>query len=370
MATLSRPTPPRQHRSPVRFVSEDLTHIIERFHSIAADVLSAEGLAVHPGLYRYHDAVGTFSGAARYVRYHADLMRLAWAPGEEPVVVDAGCGFGFTMIVAALLGARLVRGIEINAEMAASVAAYLPLLPDEVSQRLHVQCGNVTAMPYPDHSADVILSIEAISHYLYVDAFVAEARRVLRAGGVLVISDGNNGSNPRIRRETYQIWEAAELGPAGQKLGGHILGAPYVEVRLELLREQFPGLDDKVRAEIATRTAGFTEEQLVAACSAYLQTGVLPDSHYRRGKLAIAPDGTAMERLFSPRGLALALERRGFRARAHGYWGGANGVPWVRATNRLLASLSPLTVPAAPAFRVIARKLSNGEPARTPEEAI
>jgi SAM-dependent methyltransferase len=334
----------------------DLAPITKRFQAIANRVLGADDLQVDPWLYRYCGSVGDPRGAARYVRFHADLLELAGAGNDPPVVVDAGCGFGFTMIAHALLGARQIRGIELNADMVSSVEAYLPLLPEDVFSRIEVVKGNVTAMPYEDASADIVLSLEAISHYLDVDAFIDEARRVLAPGGLLIIADGNNGSNPVVRRRTHGIWEAVERGPAGQTIHGHQLGIPYAEVRRQILDERFPDLSEAARSEIAHRTAGFTEDQLIAAAQVHVETGALPSSVYHRGKLAIAPDGAAMERLFSPHGLAQKLGHRGFRAKAYGYWGGANGSQPVRAANRILAALSPITIPTAPSFRVVGRK--------------
>jgi SAM-dependent methyltransferase len=341
-------------------MSGDLSPIIERFQAIAKDVLSATDLNVDPWCYRYCGSLGDPSGANRYVRLHADLLALAETDDRDRVVVDAGCGFGFTMVLHALFGARQVRGVELNADMVSCVEAYVPLLPADVSSRIEVFNGSVSEMPYDDASADIMLSIEAISHYLDVDAFIDEAFRVLRPDGVLIIADGNNGSNPLVRRKTYEIWEAVERGPAGQTVHGHVLGTPYVEVRRELLYEHFPSISDATRAQIAQRTAGFTREQLFVAAQNHLDTGAVPAAAYKPRQLAVAPDGTAMERLFAPGKLAQRLNRRGFVASAYGYWGGANGSSLVRSANRALSALSPVTMPTARAFRVIARKPAAG----------
>jgi SAM-dependent methyltransferase len=334
----------------------DLSPIADRLQSIASRVLGAADLQADPWLYRYCGSVGDPRGAARYVRFHADLLKLAGAPDDRPLIIDAGCGFGFTMIAHALLGARQVRGIELNSNMVSSVEAYLPLLPEDVSSRIEVLQGSVAAMPYEDASADIVLSLEAISHYLDVDAFIDEAFRVLAPGGLLIIADGNNALNPLVRRRTQQIWEAVESGPANQTVHGHILGEPYVEVRRRFLEEHFAAIDALNRSEIARRTAGFTEAEVMAAARQYLETGALPNSPYHRGQLATAPDGTAMERLFSPWRLARTLGRRGFQTRAYGYWGGAGGSQSIRAVNRLLTALSAITMPTAPSFRVVGRK--------------
>jgi SAM-dependent methyltransferase len=335
---------------------DDLARPTERFAAIASRVLEAKNLPLDPWFYRYCGATGDPAGADKYIRYMADTLRLGWPAGGEPVVIDAGSGFGFTLIAVVLLGARLAQGVEINHGMVQTVETYMPLLPDDVRQRITVTEGTVHEMPYADGSADLVLSFEAISHYRDVERFISEARRVLRSGGALLISDGNNGSNPLVRRGRSDIWQAFEQGPEGAQVHGHLVGVPYEQVRADLIAKQFPAISASDRRELARRTARYTSEQTAAAAQAYVEKGEMPDSLYRRGQLAFALDGTAMERLFSPHALAKQLDDSGFDARAYGYWGGAAGVGWVRRANRVLAALSRITMPTAPSFRIVARK--------------
>jgi SAM-dependent methyltransferase len=337
-------------------MARDLTPIAERFNAIASRVLSADELPADPFLHRYCGSNADPAKALKYVRHQTDMLDLARVDSQGAVVVDAGCGFGFAMIVQALLGARLVRGLEVHKPMVETAIAYLPLIPPDVSSRLEISEGSVAEMPYDDDSADIILSIEAISHYLDVDAFIEEARRILRPGGVLIVVDGNNATNPLLKRRTVDLWEAFELGPEGREVDGHVIGVPYVELRRRLVEARFPDLPGSVRDEIATSTAGFAEAQVIEAANEYVASGTLPSSPYRRGQLAIDPDGRATERLFSPHGLARDLGARGFSAQAYGYWGGADGNPLVRFANDVLTSASRVTMPTCRSFRVIARK--------------
>lgn len=330
---------------------------VARYREIAGAIIAAKDLDLDEWLYRYCGMTQTPAGAARYLRFQADLLELADVSDPNRVMVDAGCGFGFSMVAHVLLGARRVRGVELNQSMVDSVAAFLPRLPEDVRERIEVTQGSVHSMPYEAASADVVLSLEAISHYLDVDAFIDEALRVLRPGGCLIVADGNNGLNPQVRKKTHEIWQAVESGPGNRTVHGHPIGPCYEEVRRDLLARQFPEIDEAARREIARRSAGFTESELAEAARRHRADGSLPNRPYRSGTLAVAPDGTAMERLFSPPALARRLKQRGFaRSRAYGYWGGAGASPLVRTANRILTTLSPVTIFTAPSLRLVARK--------------
>ena len=133
-------------------------------------------------------------------RYH---MALRYVAGKD--VLDIACGEGFG---AALLGtaARSVVGVDIAAEAVAHAAARYG------RDRLRFVEGSVTAVPLPDASVDVVVSFETIEHVAEHDAMLAELRRVLRPGGVLLIStpdkaeytDATGLTNPFHVKELYR----------------------------------------------------------------------------------------------------------------------------------------------------------------------
>src|SRR5437660_1444086 len=85
-------------------------------------------------------------------------------------------------------GTERLHGIDNYPAMIDTIEAYKPLLPDDLASRLCVVKGDAAEMPYDDGEFDVLLSIEAISHYLDVDGFLREASRVLRPGGTMIVS--------------------------------------------------------------------------------------------------------------------------------------------------------------------------------------
>lgn len=316
-------------------------------------ILDARLPQFDPWLYRYCGRLLDPVSARTYVRHTMDLLAFGRVDPPGIRALDAGSGFGFTLLTLAALGASEVHGLEVHPPMVETVEAYLPLLPHEVASRVQVRQGSVSEMPYEDRSFDLVLSIEAISHYRDVEGFVRETARVLRPGGVMIISDGNNGLNPLTRRKTHQIWKAFEHGPAGS-IHGHRVSQSYEDKRRRFVEEAFPEVP---AAQMARETSGMTFAEIEEACGRYLTTSRFPGSIYTGKDVPVEPDGgTVMERLFNPYRLGRWLTEAGFTTRVKGYWGGASGRPVLRATNTLLSIASPLTIYSARGFLIAARK--------------
>ncbi len=122
--------------------------------------------------------------------YHSsgpDLARLvegAGLTGKERVL-DIGCGAGHTAIALAPHALR-VTAVDITPEMlgvAADLAARRGL------GNIDFERQDATSLPYPDARFDVVSSRVAAHHYHDVRAFVAEAARVLKPGGRLLLAD-------------------------------------------------------------------------------------------------------------------------------------------------------------------------------------
>jgi SAM-dependent methyltransferase len=323
--------------------------------AVFRDVLEAELPEFDPWLYRYCGDLTEPAAAERYMKHLIDMLEFAEVDPDGIDAVDAGSGFGFTLIALALLGANHARGVEIYDRMVETCLAYAHLLPDDVRERIDVYRGSVSEMPYDDDSADLVVSNEAISHYRDVDAFILEAHRVLRPGGCIIVADGNNGRNPWIRRKTRDLWDAFELGPTETD----VVHGVRVEHRYQAEREQFVRRDfPEVPAErMARETFSMTFPEIADACRRYIRDGSFPGSIYDRSTVPLNPnDGTVIERLFDPYELAKRFERVGFTTKTRGYWGGASGRPVLRVANSVLALASPLTIFTARAFRIAARK--------------
>ena len=152
-----------------------------------------------------NDARDTFRKAARDFgldpddRWVGDYVASEWASirhilqsyigdlsGQK--IMEFGCNYGATSIVASHLGAR-VTGVDVDAEnitlACANAAQYAA---GESIELLHV--GDTRKLPFEDGCFDVILCISVLEYVApeHLNAVLAEIDRSLKPGGILIIS--------------------------------------------------------------------------------------------------------------------------------------------------------------------------------------
>jgi O-antigen biosynthesis protein len=112
-------------------------------------------------------------------------VRYAWAASlvAGRKVLDAGCGLGYGAAMLARAGAT-VTGVDI-AE--AVIEAGRPSAGPQVD----LQVGDVRSLAFDDRSFDVVVCFEVVEHIDERDAVLAELRRVLVPGGLLLVSSPN-----------------------------------------------------------------------------------------------------------------------------------------------------------------------------------
>jgi SAM-dependent methyltransferase len=114
---------------------------------------------------------------ARY-RLAVDLV-----PGRR--VLDAGCGVGWGSELLRLSGAMSVVGVDISEEALADARRRAP--------ECEFVPGDLAKLPFPDHEFDVIVCMEALEHADDTAGALDQLARVLRPGGVLLVSSPNPG---------------------------------------------------------------------------------------------------------------------------------------------------------------------------------
>jgi SAM-dependent methyltransferase len=106
---------------------------------------------------------------------------------DGALVVDIGSGTGgVTRQIAGRFPAATVMGLEPSAALTRKAEALAGSLPN-----LSFAVGDGTALGLDDASADVAILHTVLSHVPEPDLLVAEAARILRPGGTLVICDAD-----------------------------------------------------------------------------------------------------------------------------------------------------------------------------------
>jgi ubiquinone/menaquinone biosynthesis C-methylase UbiE len=326
-----------------------------RMHEVISHILNKNPATPLPqAFYEYCRPLADRKSLATYVRHKLDTIHLTGRGIRGSVILDAGCGFGITCLLFSLMGAKESHGVDIMESRLSAFEAFLERL--NLRLPIYPKLQSVSALDYSADLFDIVFSNEAISHYRDLPRFFKEMHRVLKKGGVLVISDANNGANPSLVRESRRIWDRFEQGPVGS-VGRHKIEKPYAAMRQEIIQKAFPQLSMGELADLRKGSFGMDQKEILQASQEYMRSGKLPQSFYTGRECPLNPvTGAVIERFFHPLRLAREMSSYGLRAKAYAYFGGARGNPFIRITSRLLASFSRLTIHFAPGFKIVAVK--------------
>ncbi len=307
-----------------------------------------------PWLPVYCGSLRESGNLVKYLRHLEYMFDLAGVETRGLRVLDAGCGFGLTCVACYFLGAREVHGVDAYQGMISTfqsyIAEFMPRSP------IYPKVSDVAKMTYADGVFDAVLAVEAISHFHDLPRFFQEAHRVLRVGGALLISDGNNPCNPLIKHKTRRIWDSFEKGDPVAHASDGSVRKPFVVLRQEIIERSFPDLSRASVQELARRTFGMTEEQVIVACRRFLRDGLMPEQRDQSRDCPLDPIGHVyIERLLNPFDLRRQLDDAGFETRAYAYLGGARG-GITGLLDQALRPLGRLLIYAATGYKIVAVK--------------
>jgi ubiquinone/menaquinone biosynthesis C-methylase UbiE len=135
---------------------------------------------LNPERFDPQEGAGRLIDSEHRARYHWASRTVA---GKD--VLDAACGVGYGVEILAAAGAKSVSGIDLDPE---AVATAKERFGEHAAALVE---GDLRELPFEDDSFDVVTSFETIEHMEEGERALAEMRRVLRPGGLLIVSSPN-----------------------------------------------------------------------------------------------------------------------------------------------------------------------------------
>ncbi|EFQ23070.1 transcriptional regulator, MerR family [Aminomonas paucivorans DSM 12260] len=186
-------------------------------------------------------------------------LALAGSLPQAPEILELGCGEGTVAMLLAEATGGTVTALDLHQH-------YLDTLTERarargLEDRIRPVQGDVAALPFPDHSFDLVWG-EGIVFVLGMERALAEWRRLLRPGGWLALSEAFLAEGP-LPEEVRTFWErvypqalsaeenAALFRAAGYRNVGHFVqpDGDWWEPYYTPLGKRLPALREKYQEE-------------------------------------------------------------------------------------------------------------------------
>ncbi len=141
---------------------------------------------------------------------HVATYRFCAPYVENRRVLDFGCGTGHGTAEMATVCASAV-GVDVSPQAIEYARSRYP----SPNVRYRVIPGiEVEPLPFDDHSFDAVVSIQVIEHVSDADAYLAEAKRVLRREGVLIVATPDRTTRLLPKQRPWNRFHVREFSEA------------------------------------------------------------------------------------------------------------------------------------------------------------
>jgi arsenite methyltransferase len=175
---------------------------------------------------RARDVEKTYATADVIAQRKAVLDLLDPRPGEDALDIGSGPGY-LACEIAEWVGSRgSVHGVDVSDSMLAIAARRQPAAG---SAAVTFRTGQATALPFPAASFDLLTATQVYEYVPDMPGALAEARRVLRPGGRLLILDTDwdsivwHSSDPARMHRVLTAWDEHLADPHLPRRLGRLL---------------------------------------------------------------------------------------------------------------------------------------------------
>jgi len=197
------------------------------FGDLPVEIIKKLFMLQYPAVSRLYFKLFGFPDIASHVRFPV-IMKLC-NPKESDLILDVGCGMGaYCNTIAMKMGARCI-GIDLNKENLRRA----DLVSDALKLNSEFHFMDARKIGFPGKRFDKVLCIEVLEHIQEHDLVIAEVARVLKPGGVLVLStpvksmsdeeERRAFAHPKPFREARSGYELRSLKAMMHKVGLRIL---------------------------------------------------------------------------------------------------------------------------------------------------
>ena len=101
-------------------------------------------------------------------------------------LLDVGCGTGFLIDLLVKRRAAKYCGVDLSDEM-------IRVAKEKQIDGVEFVVSSADKLPYPDETFDIVTCSQSFHHYPYPELAMQEAKRVLKPGGLYILSDTGIG---------------------------------------------------------------------------------------------------------------------------------------------------------------------------------